>query len=68
MNPTLEEKKKEYAALLIRIGLNVSKGQRLIIHAPYHSRACLRRRFRKTLYARSICRRIGRGTTDLVRR
>lgn len=31
---TLEEKKKEYAALLIRVGLNVEKGQRLIIHAP----------------------------------
>ena len=31
---TLEEKKKEYAALLIRTGLGVKQGQRLIIHAP----------------------------------
>ncbi len=29
-----EEKKKEYAALLIRIGLDVKKGQHLVIHAP----------------------------------
>ena len=31
---TLEEKKKEYAALLIRVGLSVQKGHHLIIHAP----------------------------------
>ena len=31
---TLEEKKKEYAALLIHIGLQVKKGQRIFIHAP----------------------------------
>ncbi len=31
---TIEEKKKEYAALLIHVGLSVEKGQRLIIHAP----------------------------------
>jgi len=31
---TLEEKKKEYAALLIHIGLDIKKGHRLLIHAP----------------------------------
>ena len=43
---TLEEKKKEYAALLIRVGLNVAKGQRLLIHAPVDAadfaRLCMR--------------------------
>ena len=34
MLATLEDKKKEYAALLIRIGLDVRQGHRLLIHAP----------------------------------
>ena len=43
---TLEEKKKEYASLLIRVGLNVTKGQRVYIHAPVDAadfaRLCMR--------------------------
>nr|WP_326185692.1 aminopeptidase [uncultured Oscillibacter sp.] len=30
----MEEKQKEYARLLVRVGLNVQKGQRLVISAP----------------------------------
>lgn len=42
---TQDEKKKEYAALLIRIGLAVQKEQRILIHAPVcaadFARACM---------------------------
>ncbi len=31
---TIEEKKKEYAALLIQVGIHIKKGQHLVIHAP----------------------------------
>ena len=34
MMATHEEKLKEYAELLIRIGINLQKGEELLIHAP----------------------------------
>lgn len=43
---TLEEKKEEYARLLMQIGLNVQKGQVVVIHSPVDTadfaRACVR--------------------------
>ncbi len=34
MSYTLEQKQREYAALLIQVGINLQKGEELIIHAP----------------------------------
>ena len=40
----MEEKLREYASLLVRVGLNVQKGQRLVISSPvecaYFARMC----------------------------
>ena len=40
----MDEKLKEYAALLIRVGLNIQEGQRLVISSPvecaYFARMC----------------------------
>ena len=34
MTDLMDEKLKEYAQLLVRVGLNVQKGQRMIISCP----------------------------------
>ena len=34
MDPKMEEKLKEYARLLVRVGLNVEQGQTLVISSP----------------------------------
>ena len=40
----MEHALQEYARLLARVGLNIQKGQRLVISAPVECAACARRR------------------------
>ena len=39
---SMEEKLKEYAQLLVRVGLNVRKGQTLVISSPVECAFCAR--------------------------